>query len=64
MLIPEGDYATLGGYLIHELGRIPKTGEIFDLGGVEYKIAKASQNRINAVVVKVIAENEKGANGA
>lgn len=64
LLIPEGDYATLGGYLIHELGRIPKTGEIFDLGGVEYKIAKASQNRINAVVVKVIAENEKGANGA
>ncbi len=50
--IPDGDYTTLAGYLIHRLERIPANGETFELESVEYKISRASANRVAAVVVR------------
>lgn len=52
LAIPEGDYETLGGYLLTEIGRIPSVGETFVLSGVEYKIARASRTRVSLVVVR------------
>lgn len=49
--IPSGDYETLGGYLITETGRIPAAGETLELGGIKYKIARSSPNRLETVVV-------------
>ncbi|RJQ65751.1 MAG: HlyC/CorC family transporter [Desulfobacteraceae bacterium] len=52
LAIPEGDYSTLGGYLIDRLERIPSTGEAIELEGVQFRIARASRNRVVTVVVK------------
>jgi CBS domain containing-hemolysin-like protein len=49
--IPSGDYETLGGYLTTQTGRIPVAGEVLDLHGVEYRIARSSPNRIETVVI-------------
>jgi magnesium and cobalt transporter len=50
--IPEEDYVTLGGYLIDRLERIPSTGESIELDGLQFRIARASRNRVITVVVK------------
>lgn len=42
-----GDYDTLGGLAIAELGRVPQTGESFDFHGVSIEIVESDQRRIH-----------------
>ncbi|GEM_PF-2166186 len=44
--IPEGEYNTLAGFVIHTLGRIPHKGELLSYDGLTIKIEKNYQNRI------------------
>ena len=57
--IPEGDYETLSGYLLEELGRIPEEGEkiVIETKEVSYKIEKFEEKRI--VLVKACKNNEQ-----
>jgi len=57
--IPEGDYDTLSGYLIEELGRIPKEKErpLIETEKVTYKIEKYKDKRI--LKVKACKNNEE-----
>ena len=43
---------TIGGLLSQSLGRIPKTGERFLLGGLEFDILSASATRVERVAVR------------
>jgi putative hemolysin len=43
---------TVGGLLIQALGRIPRTGERFQLGGLEFDVLAASATRVERVVVR------------
>ncbi len=43
---------TVGGLLIQALGRIPRTGERFHLGGLEFDVLAASATRVERVVVR------------
>ena len=43
---------TVGGLLVHALGRIPHPGERFLLGGLEFDIVAATSTRIERVVVR------------
>lgn len=49
--IPEGDYDTISGYLIEELGRIPseKDKSIIETEKVTYKIEKVKDKRITKI---------------
>lgn len=51
--IPEGDYETVSGYLIEELGRIPgeKEKPVLEIENVVYKIEKIKNKRILKVKV-------------
>jgi len=57
--IPEGDYDTLSGYLIEELGRIPKDKErpLIETEKITYKIEKYKDKRI--LKVKACKNNEE-----
>jgi len=67
--IPEGDYDTLSGYLIEELGRIPEDKEkpIIETEKVTYKVEEYEDKRIiwvkacknNEIDNKQISENQK-----
>lgn len=59
--IPEGDYETLSGYLIDELGRIPDEKEkpVVELEDVVYKIEKMKNKRILRVKVCIVGKEEK-----
>jgi putative hemolysin len=47
--IPEGDYETLAGFILAELGRIPETGEKIALTDSSIMVTRASNNKIEEV---------------
>ena len=42
---------TIGGLVLHELGRMPRRGEAIEIGGLELKVLKADRRRIEALRV-------------
>jgi CBS domain containing-hemolysin-like protein len=44
--LPEGDYETLAGFLLHELGHVPKVGERVLQGGYLLEVSRASDRAI------------------
>ena len=59
--IPEGDYDTLSGYILEELGRIPKPKEkpVVETDKAIYKVEKFEDNRIVSVKICKVLEEEK-----
>ena len=49
--IPEGDYETLGGYLLTVMGKIPKPRETFKLADVVFIVEEADARSIKKVLV-------------
>jgi CBS domain containing-hemolysin-like protein len=49
--LPEGNYETVGGFLMHQMGRIPKPKERYQYGGVTFIIENADQKSIKEVMV-------------
>lgn len=53
----EEDYDTIGGLVLHELGRLPRLGEKLEYGGFEFCVTKADKRRIDMLqVTRVAAE--------
>jgi putative hemolysin len=50
--IPTGDYATVAGWILDRLGRIPRTGDMEVIDGYTVKILRASENRIFSVLLR------------
>jgi len=48
---PEGNYETLGGFLMHRLGKIPQRRERLDYRGITFIIENADQKSIKEVLV-------------
>ena len=47
--IPEGNYETIGGFVISSLGRIPRAGESLNLGKFRAKVLLASPSRLRRI---------------
>jgi CBS domain containing-hemolysin-like protein len=54
--ITSGDYETIAGYIIYNIGRIPVQGENIKLDNFNILIARASQTTIDIVRLTVITE--------
>ena len=56
--IPEGEYDTVGGFVVDLLGRIPEENEhpavIF--GNYEFKVGDVTDNRVVSVIISKIKE--------
>ena len=50
--IPEGDYETLGGFVLANLEDIPEAGEVFIIDNYEVTILEASEQKIDKVELK------------
>jgi putative hemolysin len=49
--IPKGDYETLGGFVMDQLGRVPMVGEAFHFNGMRFEVLKADERSILEVLV-------------
>jgi len=47
--LPVGDWHTIGGLLCAVAGRIPRPGEVFEVGGIEFTVVTAGPNRVGTV---------------
>ncbi|MEW5768347.1 MAG: hemolysin family protein [bacterium] len=57
--LPEEDYETVGGFILHHLGRIPQSGETINIGELSFHILDADEKSI--LKVKIIS-GKKAAN--
>ena len=57
IVIPEGDYVTLGGFLFATFGRIPEEGDELGIDGWIYRIEEMDRRRIAKVVVRAPSGN-------
>ncbi len=48
---PSEDYDTLGGFIVHELGRFPRAGEVVESGGARFVVESVEGRRIRRVRV-------------
>ena len=51
-----GNYHTVGGFVIYQLGRIPKKTESFEWGGWRFEVMDMEKNRVDEVLAKRVAE--------
>lgn len=47
----EEDYDTIGGLVMHELGRLPRLGEKLEYGGFEFCVTKSDRRRIDMLQI-------------
>src|SRR5512139_1761016 len=45
------EFDTIGGLVLHELGRMPRRGEAIEIGGLELKVVRADRRRIETIRV-------------
>jgi magnesium and cobalt transporter len=50
--LDDEEYDTVGGLVMHELGRLPRRGEKVHFGGFEFSVIKADKRRIDALQVQ------------
>lgn len=61
--LPEGDYATVGGFLTDLAGRIPAAGETFEVAGAVLAVTSASERAVLEVRVLRVTAGEHGPGG-
>jgi len=57
--LSDDDYDTIGGLVMHELGRLPRRGERVRVGGFEFRVIKADRRRVDSVSVQRIPQESK-----
>jgi magnesium and cobalt transporter len=50
--LEDEEYDTIGGLVLHELGRLPRRGEKIEFGGFEFAVVNADDRRIDALRVQ------------
>jgi CBS domain containing-hemolysin-like protein len=54
----DGNFETISGYILHHCGRIPDSGEIFEIGRYEFRILKKIRSSIQKVQLRLLPEEE------
>ncbi len=61
LTLPEDeDFDTIGGFVFHELGRIPNVGEELIWHDVRIKVLEATRRRIHRVLIEVLTLQKEG----
>jgi putative hemolysin len=53
--IEDGDFETVGGYVLARVGRVPAVGERFEIDGLDVEILEAERRRIHKVRVRKLS---------
>jgi len=54
--LPEGDYESVGGFLINLVGKVPQTGEVLKFESLEFRIDKADQRKIEKIKIRPLEQ--------
>jgi len=59
---PEGDYETLGGFVLSRMGRIPKRRDAFTVGPATFTVEEAGERAVQEVMVQFPPELDRRLN--
>jgi len=48
---PDEDYDTVGGLVIHQLGRLPRRNEVVTVDGIRLQVLRADSRRVHTLLV-------------
>ncbi|MDA8192601.1 MAG: hemolysin family protein [Thermaerobacter sp.] len=54
--LPHEDFDTVGGLVLHLLGRVPVEGDVVTLDGVEFTVSKMNGRRVSRVTIRILNE--------
>ena len=49
--LPDADFDTIGGMVIHHLGRLPKRGEAVQIDGLRIQVLRADSRRVHTLLI-------------
>ena len=52
--LPEGPYESVGGLIIHQLGRVPEKGETMEIGSLQFRVMSATKRHIKTLKISEI----------
>jgi putative hemolysin len=50
-----GNYNTLGGFVMLQMGRVPVTGDAFETEGFRFEVVDMDEKRVDKVLVSKVA---------
>ena len=50
--LPKGNYETIGGFVIHRLGRIPTSGEKLESAGFRIRILRSTPSQVERIHIR------------
>jgi putative hemolysin len=50
--LPEGEFETIAGFMLEQLGSVPKGGEVVEISGWRYTVVDVEKNRISKVKIE------------
>jgi putative hemolysin len=50
--LPEGEFETVAGFMLAQLGRVPKGGEVAQVAGFRFTVVDVEKNRISKVKIE------------
>jgi CBS domain containing-hemolysin-like protein len=62
--LPEGDYETLGGFIIDLTGRVPQENEYLEYQNLLMTIRSADERKINQVEIKILVPGQAAGSGS
>jgi CBS domain containing-hemolysin-like protein len=57
--LPRGDYDTISGFILAELGRVPEEDEVLDLGDLRITVVKTEGQKLEKLLIKKIRQEDK-----
>ena len=54
-----GDFETVAGYLSYKLGRIPRTGEVFQFERLRFTVLEGDVRKVDRLRVEVLGKSEE-----
>ena len=61
--LPEGDYVTIGGYVLERLDRIPEPGDSVLVDGWELRVQSMERRRITEIVARRVIDAASAPSG-
>ena len=58
-----GNYHTIGGLVMLQLGRVPHTGDVFELDGFRFEVVDMDKNRVDKLLITRIPPAKADADG-
>lgn len=58
------EFDTIGGLIMHKLGRLPRRGESLSVAGIQFRVLRADRRRIETVQVRIAVEAPAQANSS